>query len=626
MAKNIDQKLAEAYGNLSEADKASLAQLLTHADAAATTPKGAPLDAFLTLAEAREWAEKTPAGNPDSDDVNWTVTATGQWRIEDVIKDVNDKAAISEPVSMQTDTDPAFDWQPPTDAHAIRAERAPWGRRIVGGVLLLSVLGGAGWLASKVVVPNDVPNKPVVAEKPADDKPKPIKKSSDDEAWVKALEKDTLEGYREYLALFPEGKHKEDAQKAINAYDNKAWAIAEQRDTISGYEDYLEAWPEGLNESKARERIAEKKAAAEAIAKDAAERAKQDAADWDAAALANSVDSYGRYLTKQPRGKWVGEAQNRIAQIKADQASAAASAADTAAWQSAKAANRADSYQQYLTSYPQGAYTAQAIAAIEQLKPAPGREFRDCDTCPTMVSLPSGNANLGAGEDEPNAKPNEKPQRPVNFANLFAIGVTEVTFAQWEACAAGGGCDGRPSDNGWGGGNRPVINVSWGDAQAYAAWLSQKTGFNYSLPSEAQWEYAARGGEATALQGGSAAALCAFANGAGVESGLRWANQACTDPASDRTLPVGTLGPNGFGIRDMIGNVAEWTLDCNTLNLRDAPTDGRADQRGSCNQRSVRGGSWFNGPADLRFSSRLMQRRGDSNDFTGFRVVRKIDN
>ena len=143
------------------------------------------------------------------------------------------------------------------------------------------------------------------------------------------------------------------------------------------------------------------------------------------------------------------------------------------------------------------------------------------------------------------------------------------------------------------------------------------------MPTEAQWEYAARAGDNTPLIGGSAAAICAFANGAGQESGLRWANGACTDPAVDRTLPTGMLGANKFGVKDVIGNVAEWTQDCNTLNLRDAPTDGSADSRGSCNQRVVRGGSWFSGPADLRYAGRLMQRRGDSNDFTGFRVVRK---
>ena len=104
---------------------------------------------------------------------------------------------------------------------------------------------------------------------------------------------------------------------------------------------------------------------------------------------------------------------------------------------------------------------------------------------------------------------------------------------------------------------------------------------------------------------------------------MKWANSACSDPAADRTLPTGLLSANKFGVKDMIGNVAEWTQDCNTLNLRDAPTDGSADARGSCNQRVVRGGSWFSGPADLRYAARLMQRRGDSNDFTGFRVIRK---
>jgi len=521
------------------------------------------------------------------------------------------------------------DWKPPTpdgNDYSIRSERAPLVRWALAAILIGAIIFGALWLVSKVVTPSDLPNKPVAEQKVEEPKTPVVKKSSDDEAWVKALEKDTLEGYREYLTLFPDGKHKEDAQAEIDKYDNKAWATAEQRQTLAGYEDYLESWPEGLHASKAREKIAEIKARAEAIAKDAAERAAQDAAHWDAAALTNTVDSYGRYLTQQPRGKWVDEAQRRIDQIKSDQAAAAASAADRQAWEAAKAANRADSYQQYISSYPQGTFVPQAIAAIEQLKPSPGRTFQDCQACPLMVTLPSGNANLGAGEDEQDARPNEKPQRPVTIINNFAMAVHEVTFNNWQACVNGGGCAATPKNNGWGGGNRPVINVSWDQAQAYATWLSQSSGFNYSLPSEAQWEYGARGGKSDLYIGGSLAAMCAFANGAALESGLGWANGACTDLSSDRTQPVGLLSANAFGLKDMIGNVAEWTLDCNTLNLRDAPTDGRADQRGSCNQRAVRGGSWFSGPADMRYAARLMQRRGDSNDFTGFRVVRKIEN
>ncbi len=513
------------------------------------------------------------------------------------------------------------DWQPPApeNNYDVRAEQAPILRWLIGAVFLGAIVLGALWLFSKVILPSDLPvNEKLKVDNKTEAPAEPVvKKSSDDEAWVRALEKDTLEGYREYLAAFPDGKHKDDAQAEIDAYDNKAWATAEQRNTIAGYEDYLEAWPEGLHASKAKERIAQMKAAAEARRKDAAERAAAEAADWDRAARENTVESYQTYLTKHPSGPNAAEAQTRMDRLRA-------SAADTAAWNAARGADTAASYQQYLTSYPQGAYVPQAMAAIEKLKPAAGRTFKDCDTCPVMVSLPAGTATLGASATDSDARPAEKPARPVTFSNMFAIGVTEVTFNEWSACVAGGGCTNRPSDNGWGGGNRPVINVSWSDAQGYASWLSSKTGQSYSLPSEAQWEYAARAGETRDLQGGTPAALCAFANGAGSESGLKWGNSACNDPAADRTLPAGMLGANKFGVKDMIGNVAEWTLDCNTLNLRDAPVNGEADSRGSCAQRAVRGGSWFSGPKDLRFAARLMQRRGDSNDFTGFRVVRKI--
>jgi len=523
----------------------------------------------------------------------------------------------------ETESDTKPDWQPPheRDEFKLREERAPWGRWIVGIIVLGLVIAGALWLASKVVVPRDLPNSQQTQVEPEEEEP--VKIGADDAAWVKALEKDTLEGYREYLEAFPKGKHAEAAQAEIDVYDNKAWASAEQRNTLAGYEDYLDAWPEGLHASKARERIAEIKAKAEARAKDAAERAALDKTHWETAAQENTLESYGRYLTEHPTGQYVDEAQKRIAQIKADQASAAASAADEASWNAAKTANTTGSYQQYLTSFPQGAYTAQAIAAMDNLRPAAGKTFKDCNQCPEMVSLPSGTASLGAGDSEADARPNEKPQRPVTFADMFAIGVKEVTFAEYGACVSAGGCSAVPSNNGWGGGNRPVINVSWDDALKYTAWLSSTTGKSYALPTEAQWEYAARAGDSNPLVGGSATALCAFANGASQESGFEWANKSCTDPAADRTLPTGMLSANKFGIKDMIGNVAEWTQDCNTLNLRDAPTDGSADSRGSCNQRVVRGGSWFSGPGDLRYAARLMQRRGDSNDFTGFRVVRK---
>lgn len=520
--------------------------------------------------------------------------------------------------ARQTDARPAVQQPVGFQPYTPEPEKTPWGRYLFIGGLFAIILGAGGWLIMNTVVP-PAPDPVVVDGPPAPEPPQGEPSLlSDNEAWVRALEQDTLEGYRDYLTAFPNGRHADDARQEIARYDTDAWATAEQRGTVAGYEDYLAAFPDGLFAGQARERIADIQQAEEAAREDAAERAAQEAADWEQAARENTVASYQAYLDKHPAGPNASEARARIGAIQA-------SAADNAAWQQAEALNTVAAYEQYLTSFPQGRYTMQAQAAIEALRPRPGRTFQDCPSCPLMVTLPSGTAQLGAPDNDGEANPAEKPQRPVTFTGFFAISQTEVTFAEYDACVADGGCRTRPGDNGWGRGNRPVINVSWEEAQAYVAWLSSETGQSYGLPSEAQWEYAARGGDTAAYPGGSATALCAFANGANSESGLPWSNSACADPAPDRTLPTGMLAANGYGVKDMLGNVAEWTLDCNTLNLRDAPGDGGPDMRGSCGQRAVRGGSWFSGPTDLRFTARLMQRRGDSNDFTGIRVVRKVD-
>lgn len=509
------------------------------------------------------------------------------------------------------------DWQPPSNEFDVREERTPWGRYIVYAFLLGLVLAGAIWLTSQVViedVPPDQPRIDIAQDTP--DEPAPL--GADEAAWVRALEKDTLQGYRDYLTEFPDGKFVDKAQEQIDVYDNRDWATAEQRNTIAGYEDYLAEWENGLHADKARERINEMQAALDAAARDAAERAAREQADWDRAARENTIASYETYLTQHPTGLNADTARARIQSIRI-------AAADEAAWSAASAANTADAYQQYLNSFPQGAHVAAAIAAIERLRPSVGRTFSDCDVCPRMTVLPGGTDTLGAVDGDETARANEKPARPVSFSAPFAMSVNEVTFADYDACVADGKCDNRPDDKGWGRGSRPVINVSWQDAQDYVAWLSGKTGFTYALPSEAQWEYGARAGSDNVHVGGSAKALCAFANGASKETGVAWSNKECTDPGVGRTLPVGTLSANDFGLKDMIGNVAEWTMDCNTLNLRDAPVDGSPDGRGSCAQRVVRGGSWFSGADDLRLSARSMLRRGDRNDFTGFRVIRVID-
>ncbi|MEP4052593.1 MAG: SUMF1/EgtB/PvdO family nonheme iron enzyme [Litorimonas sp.] len=615
----LEAKLAKAYKNLSAGDRSCIAELLKTPGAVQLTTDGSNLDKFFTIAEKLGWSKKEILEIGGIKSPQWSFSSLGEEGFPNFFRDMFDLDSTSEEDKSDNWEPLNDDWQPiddrkASDGFAVRDEQAPILKYAVGILALLLVGGGAVWLASKVVIADEVP---VIerAEKPAEEEKPQAPKSADDEAWVKALETDTVEGYRAYLTAFPNGRHVEDAQRLINEFDEEAWSLADERNTVQGYEDYLASWPEGLHATEARDRIAKIKAEEEARRKNAQEAARQEAAAWKAAAEANTIPSYEGYLSKFPSGKNAGEAQSRIDRLRA-------SAADEGAWTAAKAVDTADAYQQYLTSFPQGAHVAEAIARIEELRPGPGKTFKDCAACPMMVTLPAGTAELGAQATDAKAKPNEKPARPVTFTNLFAIGVTEVTFAEYGACVAAGGCKSMPSDNGWGQGSRPVINVSWSDAVAYAQWLSNTTGKNYGLPSGAQWEYAARGGKTDALIGGSPKAVCAFANGASKESELPWANESCTDLAADRTLPAGSLSKNGFGTSDMIGNVSEWVLDCNTLNLRDAPVDGSADARGSCSQRIVRGGSWFSGPDDLRYSARAVQRRGDTNDFTGFRVVR----
>jgi formylglycine-generating enzyme required for sulfatase activity len=219
----------------------------------------------------------------------------------------------------------------------------------------------------------------------------------------------------------------------------------------------------------------------------------------------------------------------------------------------------------------------------------------------------------------------EKPRRMVTFSEPFAVGVFEVTMAQWDQCASEGGCSVRPRDNGWGRGTRPVIMVSWNDAQEYVTWISKKTGQSYRLPSESEWEYIARAGEESEWPGGDPARLCEFGNIAGSETGVRWQHEDCSDIAALETLPVGSLKPNAFGVHDAIGNVAEWTLDCMNLSYLDAPADGSAFSRGICSSRMTRGGSWFTGTKEVRLPARFNLKAGDRNDFTGFRLVRAVE-
>ena len=288
-------------------------------------------------------------------------------------------------------------------------------------------------------------------------------------------------------------------------------------------------------------------------------------------------------------------------------------------------------------AYWQSAGVRSTAAADRTIEREVGEVFRECAMCPLMTVVPTGTFLKGsppsavwAGEDD--------EQQEKTIAAPFAVGVYEVTFAEWDACVADEGCHGYiPDDNGWGRDNKPVINVGWDDALAYLRWLSRKTGGDYRLLTENEWEYVARAGTTTARYWGDDDPFyydneqCTYANGADLaymEQTSRELRQThmfvtCNDGAA-ATAHVGSYQPNVFGLHDVLGNVWELTSDCGRLSGGGA-WYAEAQTGEDCRRRVIRGGSWYAYPGSLRAARRAEILAGERNFFDrGFRVAREL--
>jgi formylglycine-generating enzyme required for sulfatase activity len=292
------------------------------------------------------------------------------------------------------------------------------------------------------------------------------------------------------------------------------------------------------------------------------------------------------------------------------------------------------------------------FAALIAAMPANAAELpiQDCPTCPPMIVLPAGTFVMGSPDTEANRDADEGPATSVTIAKAFAIGRTEVTRGQFAAFVTATGYQAAQQCMVWSGAklemtpgkswrdpgisqtdDHPVVCVSWRDAAAYAAWLSKTTGKNYRLPSNAEWEYAARGNtqSADAFPGGEDDA-CAYANIADLTAKKAvpaWRAANCDDGVGLGTAKVGSYKPNGYGVYDTVGNVWEWIADCYHPTYDGAPTDGSAwGSAAECGVAFDRGGGFSNLiQGHLRAANRSRAPSPDNPAYSlGFRVARDV--
>jgi formylglycine-generating enzyme required for sulfatase activity len=344
-----------------------------------------------------------------------------------------------------------------------------------------------------------------------------------------------------------------------------------------------------------------------AKAEQRARQAQAEAAEWKGKAEAAER---ARVQAEVAEWKSKAEAAER-ARVQAEQsAPAAQDCRAKAASQAAQIADLARKPTQCPSAPPQA-----PTAALPRDLP------KACAECPEMVELPPGEFLMGSSGIEKERDADEGPQHKVKIGYRLAMGKYEVTFAEWDACEAANKCP--HADHSWSRDRHPVVNVSWGDAQTYIHWLNDKTGQNYRLPSEAEWEYAARAGTTTPFSIG----LCITTAQANYDGRSDYSGCVATTGWLKQTQLVGHYPPNPWHLFDMHGNVQEWTQDCYHENYNNAPGNGFAWGGGeNCagGWRVLRGGSWFNDPRDLRSANRYWFVTDSRLNFVGFRLARTL--
>ena len=260
---------------------------------------------------------------------------------------------------------------------------------------------------------------------------------------------------------------------------------------------------------------------------------------------------------------------------------------------------------------------------VEEDTTSPGRVFHDAPIAPEMVVIPAGDFLMGSPEAEKRRYEEEGPQHRVVIPTPFAMGKYAVTFEEFDHFVSESGHGHHPHSNRWSRGSRPVIDVNWDDAVAYCRWLSEETGHDYRLPTEAEWEYACRAGTTTPFYFGETIGT----DQANYDGNYTTYGNGLEAKFRKKTMKVGQFPANAFGLHEMHGNVWEWCADCHEKDAYDKHIDVYPNMVGdleSSGKRVIRGGSWINRPKNLRSATRTCVPTGDRYYFLGFRIARTL--
>jgi formylglycine-generating enzyme required for sulfatase activity len=342
---------------------------------------------------------------------------------------------------------------------------------------------------------------------------------------------------------------------------------------------------------------------------------------WNSVKDSKQISDYEAYLHAYPKGRFAALARARIDQLRAAGAAQAKAGgqgqtAQTQAGAPPAAAPATDTKAARPLPPKQAAgkprtQVAQTEAPAEPEASAPTgpiAAIKDCPSCPVLLALYPAPFTMGSNSSDPS----ERPAHKVAIKTPYALGKYEVTVDQWNACVQANACPSVPSAAS-AGGTLPMRDVSWDEAQAYLKWLSSLSGKPYRLPTEAEWEYAARGGTATKHWWGD---QMKDGNTSCKGCGQPWTN--------DSPPPVGSFTANPFGFFDMNGSVWEWVADCWHSSYKNAPGDGSAWNGDSCQSRVIRGGSWREDASYMLSTTRFKYDAGVRQSQNGFRVARTL--